>query len=144
MATASKLYDAVKESKVDIINVHYAIPHTAASYLAREMFKSEDVKLPIVTTVHGTDIHTLGQKKEFKSVVRFSLKSSDGITAVSNYLAGQTKKKFDVDQEVKVIYNHVDSKRFRKNEDMSLKQRIGGGAEDNTSYFQLQADKEHR
>ena len=93
MSTASKLYDVVKKHEIDIINVHYAIPYSAASYLAREMFKSEGVKIPIVTTVHGTDVHTIGQKKELKDIVRFTLKSSDGITTVCNYLGDQIKKK---------------------------------------------------
>src|SRR3989338_6344614 len=105
MSTASKLYDVVKKNDMEIINVHYAIPYSAASYLAREMFKSENVKIPIVTTVHGTDVHTIGQKKELKDIVRFTLKSSDGITTVCEYLANQIKK--NVDSIIEVFRNLV-------------------------------------
>ncbi len=125
IATASKLYDVVRDNKIEIINVHYAIPYTTASYLAREMFKSENVNIPIVTTVHGTDIHTIGQKKEFKNTLRFTLKSSDGITAVCEYLKKQIKDKFDIDSVVRVIYNHVDTERFRKANIPSMKNRLG-------------------
>ena len=127
MSTASKLYDVVKKHEIDIINVHYAIPYSAASYLAREMFKSEGVKIPIVTTVHGTDVHTIGQKKELRDIVRFTLKSSDGITAVSNYLAKIIKNKFDVDNGAKVIYNYVDTERFKKADNPALRKRLGKG-----------------
>jgi len=125
MSTASKLYDVVKKHGIDVINVHYAIPYSAASYLAREMFKSEGVKIPIVTTVHGTDVHTIGQKKELKDIVRFTLKSSDGITAVSNYLAKMIQQKFDIDTEAKVIYNYVDTERFKKAGNPALVKRLG-------------------
>src|SRR3989338_6755037 len=125
MSTASKLYDVVKKHEIDVINVHYAIPYSAASYLAREMFKSEGVKIPIVTTVHGTDVHTIGQKKELKDIVRFTLKSSDGITAVSNYLAKMIQQKFDIDTEAKVIYNYVDTERFKKAGNPALVKRLG-------------------
>ncbi|MBI4174533.1 MAG: N-acetyl-alpha-D-glucosaminyl L-malate synthase BshA [Candidatus Aenigmarchaeota archaeon] len=127
MSTASKLYDVVKKHEIDIINVHYAIPYSAASYLAREMFKSEGVKIPIVTTVHGTDVHTIGQKKELKDIVRFTLKSSDGITTVCNYLGDQIKKKFNIDNNVKVIYNYVDTERFKKTDNLSLRKKLGHG-----------------
>src|SRR3989338_1588495 len=127
MSTASKLYDVVKKHEMEIINVHYAIPYSAASYLAREMFKLEGIKIPIVTTVHGTDVHTIGQRKELKDVVRFTLKSSDGITAVSNYLAKIIKNKFDVDNGAKVIYNYVDTERFKKADNHALRKRLGKG-----------------
>src|SRR3989338_5845209 len=127
MSTASKLYDVVKKNDMEIINVHYAIPYSAASYLAREMFKSENVKIPIVTTVHGTDVHTIGQKKELKDIVRFTLKSSDGITTVCEYLANQIKNKFDIENNLKVIHNFVDTGRFTSKENPLLKKRLGNG-----------------
>ena len=127
MSTASKLYDVVKKNDMEIINVHYAIPYSAASYLAREMFKSENVKIPIVTTVHGTDVHTIGQKKELKDIVRFTLKSSDGITTVCEYLANQIKNKFDIENNLKVIHNFVDTGRFTRKENPLLKKRLGNG-----------------
>ena len=125
MNIASKIYDVVKRHQVDIINVHYAIPYSTASYLAREMFKSEGVKIPIVTTVHGTDIHTIGQRREFKDIVRFSLKSSDGITSVCKYLGDQIRRKFDIENDIKVIYNYVNIERFRKIENPLLRKRLG-------------------
>lgn len=127
MSTASKLYDVVKKHEMEIINVHYAIPYSTASYLAREMFKSEGVKIPIVTTVHGTDVHTIGQKKELKDIVRFTLKSSDGITTVCKYLSDQVKRKFNIDNNVKVIYNYVDTERFRKTDNPALRKKLGRG-----------------
>ena len=127
MSTASKLYNVVIKHEMEIINVHYAIPYSAASYLAREMFKLEGIKIPIVTTVHGTDVHTIGQRKELKDVVRFTLKSSDGITTVCNYLGDQIKKKFNIDNNLKVIYNYVDTERFKKTDNLSLRKKLGQG-----------------
>ena len=127
MTAASKIYEVVKNNGIDIINVHYAIPYSTASYLAQEMCKSDGQHVPIVTTVHGTDVHTIGCRKELRDVVRFTLKSSDGIIAVSNYLADTISRTFNIDDNVRVIHNFVDTERFRRIGQSTPRKRIGRG-----------------
>lgn len=113
-ALASKLVDVVKYEKIDILHVHYAIPHAAIAYMAKKILLSEGRYLPVVTTLHGTDITLVGTNKAFAPVVAFSINKSDGVTAVSDSLCQQTREFFDIKKEIKVIYNFIDFERFRK------------------------------
>ncbi len=124
LTAASKIYNVVKKNNIDIINVHYAIPYSSAAYMAKQMCTAEGIKAPVITTVHGTDIHTIGIKKQFRDVVKFTLKSSDGITAVCSYLANQVERKFDFDGDIRVIYNFVDTKRFTRKPGRRLHRQI--------------------
>lgn len=124
LTAASKIYNVVKKNDIDIINVHYAIPYSSAAYMAKQMCTAEGIKAPVITTVHGTDIHTIGLKKQFRDVVKFTLKSSDGITAVCSYLANQVKRRFDFDGDIRVIYNFVDTKRFTRKPGRRLHRQI--------------------
>jgi len=114
LTAACKIEEVVKKEKIDVLNVHYAIPFSIASYLAKQMVASQGIKVPMITTVHGTDVHTIGLKKEFRSIVKFTLENSDGITAVAKYLADKLNENFDMNQNVKIIPNFVDAKRFRR------------------------------
>ncbi len=113
-ALASKLVDVVKYENLDILHVHYAIPHAAIAYMAKKILLSQGRYVPVVTTLHGTDITLVGSNKAFAPVVAFSINKSDGVTAVSQSLEQQTRSFFGIENEIKVIYNFIDFQRFRK------------------------------
>jgi N-acetyl-alpha-D-glucosaminyl L-malate synthase BshA len=111
---ASKLVDVISYEKLDILHVHYAIPHAAVAFMAKQILKSQGIHIPIVTTLHGTDITLVGADKSFSPVVEFSINNSDGVTAVSNHLRKQTLDTFNIKDDIKVIYNFIDFERFKK------------------------------
>jgi len=113
-ALASKLVDVVKYEKLDLLHVHYAIPHAAVAYMAKKILLSEGRYVPVVTTLHGTDITLVGKNKAFAPVVAFSINKSDGVTAVSNSLKKDTLSNFDIKNNIKVIHNFIDFGRFNK------------------------------
>jgi len=113
-ALASKMVDVARFEKLDLLHVHYALPHAAVAYMAKKILESHNITLPVVTTLHGTDITVVGHIPTFAPVVEFSIDNSDGVTAVSQSLKEDTYKLFNVQKEIKVIYNFVDFKRFRK------------------------------
>ena len=113
-ALASKLVDVVLYEKLDLLHVHYAIPHASVAFLAKSILKTKGIELPVITTLHGTDITLVGNDPSFSPVVEFSINSSDGVTAVSNQLKEQTHATFDIHNDIKVIYNFIDFSRFKK------------------------------
>jgi L-malate glycosyltransferase len=113
-ALASKIVDVVKYEDLDILHVHYAIPHAAVAYMAKKILLQEGRYIPVVTTLHGTDITLVGTNSTFAPVVAFSINKSDGVTAVSESLKQQTLEYFDIEDEIKVIYNFIDFERFKK------------------------------
>ncbi len=117
-ALASKLVDVVKFEKLDLLHVHYAIPHASVAYLAKKILLAEGKYVPVVTTLHGTDITLVGNNKAFSPVVAFSINKSDGVTAVSESLKQQTYQYFKIEKDIQVIYNFIDFERFsRSNKD---------------------------
>jgi N-acetyl-alpha-D-glucosaminyl L-malate synthase BshA len=114
MALASKIVDAATHEKLDLLHVHYAIPHASSAYMAQQILKSKGYNLPFITTLHGTDITLVGQDETYEPVVTFSINSSNGVTAVSESLRERTLNHFDVDREIRVIPNFVDFRRFSK------------------------------
>lgn len=113
-ALASKLVDVVKFEKLDLLHVHYAIPHAAVAYMVKKILLTEGRYLPVITTLHGTDITLVGNDNSFAPVVAFSINKSDGVTAVSESLKKQTYEYFDIKREIEVIPNFIDFDRFRK------------------------------
>jgi len=113
-ALASKIVDVVKYQNLDLLHVHYAIPHAAVAYMAKKILLTQGRYLPVVTTLHGTDITLVGNNSAFAPVVEFSINKSDGVTAVSQNLKEDTLRLFDIQREVKVIYNFIDFDRFKK------------------------------
>lgn len=113
-ALASKLVDVVKHERLDILHVHYAIPHAAVAYLAKQILLTEGIYIPVITTLHGTDITLVGKDRAMAPVVTFSINKSDGVTAVSNSLKQETLDLFPITQEIKVIHNFIDFKRFQR------------------------------
>lgn len=110
----SKLVDVVRYEKLDVLHMHYAIPHATSAVLARQILAKEGIHIPIVTTLHGTDITIVGQDPSFAPVVAYSINESDGVTAVSEYLKAETAKTCEVCTDIEVIPNFIDSTRFRR------------------------------
>lgn len=112
LALASKLVDVVRFEELDLLHVHYAIPHASAAYMAKQILATYGIRIPVVTTLHGTDITLVGKDPTYKPVVTFSINQSDGVTAVSHDLKEATHKHFEIQQEIRVIQNFVDMNRF--------------------------------
>jgi N-acetyl-alpha-D-glucosaminyl L-malate synthase BshA len=108
LALSSKLVDMVKLYKIDVLHVHYAIPHAYAGYMAKQMLAEEGISLPMITTLHGTDITLVGNHPFYKSAVTFSINKSDFVTSVSNSLREATYRLFDVNKEIHVIPNFIE------------------------------------
>lgn len=113
-ALTSKLVDVVKFEKLDLLHVHYAVPHASAAYLAKQILFKENIKISIITTLHGTDITLVGKNSMYDPTVTFSINQSDGVTAVSENLKKETYKYFKIDKEINVIPNFIDLNRFAK------------------------------
>lgn len=120
----SKLVDTVKYEELDILHMHYAIPHATSAVLARQILALEGIRIPIVTTLHGTDITIVGQDPSFAPVVNYSINQSDGVTAVSEYLKEETLQSGDIKSHIEVIPNFIDTNRFKPLEKAHFKQAI--------------------
>jgi len=112
LALSSKLVDMVKLHKIEILHVHYAIPHAYAAYMAKKMLQEEGIFVPIVTTLHGTDITLVGSHPFYKSAVAFSINKSDAVTAVSQSLKDDTLRLFDIKNEISVVPNFIDLDKY--------------------------------
>ncbi|HMQ48125.1 MAG TPA: N-acetyl-alpha-D-glucosaminyl L-malate synthase BshA [Saprospiraceae bacterium] len=128
-ALASKLVDVVKFEKLDVLHVHYAIPHAAVAYMAKKILITEGRYIPFITTLHGTDITLVGNNSAFAPVVAFSINKSDGVTAVSESLKQQTYDFFKIEKEIEVIYNFIDFDRFRKVDKDHFKKAVAPNGE---------------
>ncbi|MFT7036098.1 MAG: N-acetyl-alpha-D-glucosaminyl L-malate synthase BshA [Cyclobacteriaceae bacterium] len=124
IALASKMVDVVQHEKIDLLHVHYAVPHASAAYMAREILKTKGLDVPFITTLHGTDITIVGKDASLEPVVTFSINQSDGITAVSEDLRKDTYDHFKVTKEIRVIPNFIDLKRFKKQKKDHFKKAI--------------------
>ncbi|MFQ6066190.1 MAG: N-acetyl-alpha-D-glucosaminyl L-malate synthase BshA [bacterium] len=111
LALASKIVDVIEHHHLDIIHVHYVIPHGASAYLAK---KALAAKTKIIVTLHGTDVYLLGLDPSYKPIVEFSMESSDSLTAVSEFLRNETQKKFRITRPITVIPNFVDPEKYRR------------------------------
>jgi N-acetyl-alpha-D-glucosaminyl L-malate synthase BshA len=124
LALASKLVDVVRHEKLDLLHVHYAIPHATAAYLAKQILKSDNISIPIITTLHGTDITLVGKDPSYEPVVTYSINHSDGVTAVSQNLKDDTYRHFKINKEIEVIPNFIDLNRFKKHKKDHFKKAI--------------------
>ena len=111
LALSTKMVYVVKTYNIDILHVHYAIPHAYAGYMAKQMLKREGIELPMITTLHGTDITLVGSHPNYKEAVTFSINESDGVTAVSESLKRDTLRLFNIDREIDVIPNFISLKK---------------------------------
>lgn len=128
-ALASKIVDVVHYQNLDILHVHYAIPHAAVAYMAKKILLAEGRYIPVVTTLHGTDITLVGNNRAFAPVVEFSINKSDGVTAVSQSLKQDTLELFHIERDIRVIYNFIDFERFRKTNKEHFKKIIAPDGE---------------
>ena len=113
LALSSRLVDVVKANKIDVLHVHYAIPHAYAAYMAKKMLLDSGIQIPIVTTLHGTDITLVGSHPFYKPAVTFSINHSDRVTAVSESLKQDTLRLFDIKKNINVIPNFIDTKKIK-------------------------------
>lgn len=123
-ALASKLVDVIKYEKLDILHVHYAIPHASVAYTAKKILLSEGIYIPTVTTLHGTDITLVGKSAAYRPTITFAINKSDGVTAVSQSLKDDTYQFFEVNKDIKVIHNFIDFDRFKKTNKDHFKKAI--------------------
>jgi len=113
LALSSKLVDMVKLHKIEVLHVHYAIPHAYAAYMAKKMLLEEGIDLPIVTTLHGTDITLVGSHPFYKSAVTFSINKSDAVTSVSQSLKDDTIRLFNIKRDIDVVPNFIDLSKYQ-------------------------------
>lgn len=128
-ALASTMVNVIANNSLDLLHVHYAIPHASAAYFAREILKRSGKDIPFITTLHGTDITLVGRDQMYAPVVTFSINESDAITAVSNNLREETFKSFKIEKDIHVIPNFVDVQRFYKSNKEHFKKMLAPNGE---------------
>jgi L-malate glycosyltransferase len=124
LALASKMVSVVQNEKLDLLHVHYAIPHASAAFMAKQILKSQGIAIPVITTLHGTDITLVGKDASYEPVVTFSINQSDGVTAVSEDLKRETYESFQITKEIQVIPNFIDLEKFKKQKKDHFKKAI--------------------
>jgi N-acetyl-alpha-D-glucosaminyl L-malate synthase BshA len=124
LALANQMASMIEYEGIDVLHVHYAIPHATSAYLAKQILGEKAAHIPIITTLHGTDITLVGSDASYKSVVDFSINQSDGVTAVSEYLKVETYNRFDIKKDIRVIPNFIDLDRFKKSNKSHFKKAI--------------------
>ena len=120
LALSTKLVGVVKQYSIDVLHVHYAIPHAYAAYMAKKMLKELSISIPIVTTLHGTDITLVGNHPSYKTAVTFSINKSDIVTCVSKSLKEDTLNQFEIKKEIKVIPNFIDINKYIIQQDLCV------------------------
>ncbi len=128
-ALAGKMVDIVQSAHLDVLHVHYAIPHASAALLAKQILAQHGIEIPVVTTLHGTDITLVGREVTYEHVVSWSINQSDAVTAVSNKLKEETLQHFQIQREIDVIPNFIDFNRFNKKPREHFKQMIAPNGE---------------
>ena len=128
-ALSSMMVDVIINNNIQLLHVHYAIPHASAAYMAKQILAKQGRNIPVITTLHGTDITLVGRDKTYRPVVTFSMNESDLLTAVSENLKAETYKNFDIEKEIEVIHNFVDVKRFNRKPVDAFKKLIAPNGE---------------
>ena len=124
LALSSKMVEVVEKHQLEVLHVHYAIPHAYAAYMAKKMLEEKGINVKVVTTLHGTDITLVGSHPTYKTAVEFSINKSDEVTTVSNSLKEDTLRLFNIDKDIKVVYNFIDGDKYDKAHQTECK-RIG-------------------
>jgi N-acetyl-alpha-D-glucosaminyl L-malate synthase BshA len=128
-ALASAMVDVAINHDIELLHVHYAIPHASAAYMAKQILLKQGIRVPVITTLHGTDITLVGKDKTYKPVVQFSMEESDVLTAVSHNLREETYKNFEISKLIEVIHNFVDVERFHKRPIDAFKKMVAPNGE---------------
>ena len=113
LALTSKMLEVIEFESLDLMHVHYAIPHAVSAYLARQVLRRSNKNLKFITTLHGTDITLVGLEPSFMPLVKFSIEESDGVTAVSRFLKEKTLTNYNIEKDIEVIYNFIDIEKFK-------------------------------
>jgi N-acetyl-alpha-D-glucosaminyl L-malate synthase BshA len=129
LALSSKLFDVISKHKIDVLHVHYAIPHAYAAYMAKKILNENGYNIPIITTLHGTDITLVGNHPFYKPAVTFSINKSDIVTCVSKSLMEDTREFFGITREIKVIPNFIDIDKYDKKHNLCERNMIAEGDE---------------
>jgi N-acetyl-alpha-D-glucosaminyl L-malate synthase BshA len=127
LALATKMAEVAEAHQLDLLHCHYAIPHSVSAFLAKSMLQPR--RLPVVTTLHGTDITLVGSDRSYLPITRFSIDQSDGVTAVSRYLKDATVSLFGVNNQIEVIYNFVNCDKYKPSSNPDLKNYLAPGGE---------------
>ncbi|HXZ10881.1 MAG TPA: N-acetyl-alpha-D-glucosaminyl L-malate synthase BshA [Candidatus Sulfotelmatobacter sp.] len=127
LALATKMIEVAETASLDLLHVHYAIPHSVSALLARMMAAPR--KLPFITTLHGTDITLVGNDRSYLPITRFSIEQSDGVTAISKYLRDRTLKEFEIKRPIEVVPNFVNCDLYKRSDDMNLRAQWAPGGE---------------
>src|SRR5271168_135806 len=123
LALATRMSEVAEYYDLDLLHVHYAIPHSVSALLARQMLAARGRHLPFVTTLHGTDITLVGQDRSYLPITRFGITQSDGVTAISSHLRDRTREAFSIDSEIEVIRNFVNCDVYVRNPDLVAQMR---------------------
>lgn len=129
LALTSKMLEVIEYEKLDLLHVHYAIPHATSAYLAKQIIRKNNSDIKIITTLHGTDITLVGLEPSFLPLVKFSIEESDGVTAVSRYLKEQTLTNYNIKTNIEVIYNFIDTSLYKVNPDKQMRENIAPNGE---------------
>lgn len=124
LSLTSKMMEVIEYEKLDILHVHYAIPHATSAYLAKQILKKSKSDIKIITTLHGTDITLVGLEPSFLPLVKFSIEESDGVTAVSRFLKEKTITNYHIDKDIEVIHNFIDNDEFKPKENCQYRKRF--------------------
>ncbi|HNP99761.1 MAG TPA: N-acetyl-alpha-D-glucosaminyl L-malate synthase BshA, partial [Bacteroidia bacterium] len=128
-ALTSKLVDVARFEGLDLVHVHYAIPHASVAYMAKQIMAAQGISLPFITTLHGTDITLVGKNASYNPVVTFAINQSDAVTSVSRDLMEDTYQNFQVDKKIDVIPNFIDLRRFNKQRKDHFRRAVAPGNE---------------
>jgi L-malate glycosyltransferase len=127
LSLANKILSVTRHAELDLIHVHYAMPHSISAFLAKQMLKERN--LPVVTTLHGTDITLVGAQEEFYDITRMGIEVSDGVTAVSHSLTAETREMFKVEREIETIYNFIDPEEYKRLPMPGLREKLAAPGE---------------
>lgn len=129
LSLTSKMLEVIEYEDLDLMHVHYAIPHAVSAYLAKQVWSKSGKKIKFITTLHGTDITLMGLEPTFMPLVKFSIEESDGVTAVSRFLKEKTLTNFNLEKEVEVIYNFIDIDKYKPVNEKSFKKHVASCGE---------------
>lgn len=140
LSLTSKMLEVIEYEELDLMHVHYAIPHAVSAYLAKQVRKKAGKKIKFITTLHGTDITLMGLEPSFMPLVKFSIEESDGVTAVSRFLKEKTLTNFNINKDIEVIYNFIDIEKYKPSVDNQFKRHLASCGEKiliHTSNFRI-------
>lgn len=129
LSLTSKMLEVIEYEDLDLMHVHYAIPHAVSAYLAKQVWSKSGKKIKFITTLHGTDITLMGLEPTFMPLVKFSIEESDGVTAVSRFLKEKTLTNFNLEKEIEVIYNFIDIDKYKPVEEKPFKKHVASFGE---------------